>query len=233
MGARFADRLVVVTGGTGALGEGVVGALLGEGAQVRIPSFSVSELDAFRYADHDRVDIVGGIDLRSEASVVGFYEGAAGLWASLHIAGGFAMGPIAETSRDDFVAQHEMNVVTCFLSCREAVRAMLGTGKGGRIVSVSARPALAPAAGMVAYTTAKAGVASLTRCLAEEVRDDGIRVNAVAPSIMDTPTNREAMPDADHGAWPTVEEVAEAMLFLAAPQNTLTSGAVVPVYGRA
>ena len=86
---------------------------------------------------------------------------------------------------------------------------------------------------MLAHSTSKAAVASLTQCLAKEVLDDGILVNAVAPSIMDTPANRAVMPDADFDAWPKVEEVARAMVWLASPANTLTTGTLVPVYGRA
>ena len=85
---------------------------------------------------------------------------------------------------------------------------------------------------MVAYTASKAGVAALTVALAEEVVKAGILVNAVAPSTMDTPANRRAMPKADHAAWPKVEEVAATILFLASPQNAVTRGAIVPVYGR-
>jgi NAD(P)-dependent dehydrogenase (short-subunit alcohol dehydrogenase family) len=85
---------------------------------------------------------------------------------------------------------------------------------------------------MTAYTVAKAGVAALTVALAEEVAKDGILVNAVAPSIMDTPANREAMPKANFDAWPKVEEVAATILFLASPDNRVTRGAIVPVYGK-
>lgn len=87
-------------------------------------------------------------------------------------------------------------------------------------------------AGMTAYTASKAGVVALTEALAQEVADQGILVNAVAPSIMDTPQNRQAMPKANHDAWPKVEEVAATILFLASPENRVTRGAVVPVYGR-
>ncbi len=85
---------------------------------------------------------------------------------------------------------------------------------------------------MVAYSTSKAGVASLTQCLAEELAPDGIWVNAVVPSIMDTPANRAAMPGADHSAWPSVGDVAHTIAFLASPDNAVTRGALVPVYGR-
>jgi NAD(P)-dependent dehydrogenase (short-subunit alcohol dehydrogenase family) len=106
---------------------------------------------------------------------------------------------------------------------------------GGRIVNVAARQALEPrlGGGTVAYTIAKAGVAALTTALGAEVAADGILVNAVAPSIMDTPANRAAMPRAQFEAWPKVEEVAATILFLGSPENSVTRGAVVPVYGRA
>ena len=127
-----------------------------------------------------------------------------------------------------------MNFVTAFLCCRAAVNAMARTGAGGRIVNVAARPALEwrTGAGMAAYTASKAAVAALTVALAEEVAKNGILVNAVAPSILDTSANREAMPKADHAAWPKVEEVAATILFLASPDNKVTRGAIVPVYGK-
>ena len=128
--------------------------------------------------------------------------------------------------------QLEMNLVTAFLCSRGAVNAM--SGRGGRIVNVAARPALEPrsGAGMAAYTASKAAVVALTIALAEEVAKLGILVNAVAPSTMDTPANRAAMPKADHAAWPKVEEVAATILFLASPLNAVTRGAIVPVYGK-
>ena len=109
-----------------------------------------------------------------------------------------------------------------------------GEGGGGRIVNVAARPGLEwrTGAGMVVYAASKAAVAALTAALAEEVAKDGILVNAVAPSIMDTPANRRAMPKADYNLWPKVEEVAATILFLASPDNRVTRGAIVPVYGK-
>jgi NAD(P)-dependent dehydrogenase (short-subunit alcohol dehydrogenase family) len=153
-------------------------------------------------------------------------------WASIHIAGGFAPGNVADTDKAALMAQIDGNLVSCFLCCRAAVNAMAASG--GRIVNVAARPALEPraGAGMTAYTIAKNGVAALTIALAEEVAKDGILVNAVAPSIMDTPANRKAMPKANFDAWPKVEEVAVTILFLASPSNQVTRGAIVPVYGK-
>ncbi len=154
------------------------------------------------------------------------------LWASVHVAGGFAMASIGETTFADFERMWRMNTVSCFLSCREAVRRMRESNVGGRIVNVAARPAVEPVGGMISYTTSKAGVASITQCLAKEVAEDGILVNAILPAIMDTPANRSAMPDADHANWPKVGEIAQAISFLLSPDNATTSGALMPVYGR-
>jgi NAD(P)-dependent dehydrogenase (short-subunit alcohol dehydrogenase family) len=150
----------------------------------------------------------------------------------VHLVGGFAFAAIASAGRAVIAGQLDVNVVTCYLTCRAAILAM--ADKGGRIVYVAARPGLEwrGGANMVAYTAAKAAVAALTAALAEEVVGQGILVNAVAPSILDTAANRKAMPKADHTAWPKVEEVARTILFLASPDNKVTRGAVVPVYGR-
>jgi NAD(P)-dependent dehydrogenase (short-subunit alcohol dehydrogenase family) len=124
--------------------------------------------------------------------------------------------------------------VTAFLCCRAAVEAMTRTGAGGRIVNVATRPAIEwrAGAGMIAYVASKAAVAALTVALAEEVVQADILVNAVAPSTMDTPANRQAMPKADFDAWTKVEDVAATILFLASPENRVTRGGVVPVYGK-
>ena len=131
------------------------------------------------------------------------------------------------------MAQIDSNLVSCFLCCRAAVKAMRrqkaaasSMSRRGRRWNGAAAPAWPP------IPSSKAGVAALTMALAEEVAKDGILVNAVAPSIMDTPANRKAMPKADHAAWPKVEEVAATILFLASPDNKVTRGAIVPVYGK-
>jgi NAD(P)-dependent dehydrogenase (short-subunit alcohol dehydrogenase family) len=143
------------------------------------------------------------------------------------------MAKVAETSLADFEKQWRLNTVTSFLTCREAVKAIRRTGKGGRIVNVAARPVVQPAGGMVAYVTAKAGVASLTQTLGAELLAENILVNAVLPSTIDSPANRASMPNADFTTWPKPAEIAETIAFLASPQNTLTTGTLVPVYGRA
>ena len=228
----FAERHVVVTGGGGFLGHAVVELLLARNAEAHVPAFG--EKDAKRLADlkDERLHVKEGVDLADEAQVEAFYEGiGAAPWASVHVAGGFVWGPIVDAGFEDLERMWRMNVASCWLCCRAAARRMKEAGEGGRIVNVSAKPALVPAPNVAAYAPTKAAVAGLTLGLAEELRDAGVWVNAVAPSIMDTPANREAMPDADFDAWPKVEGVAETIVFLASPRNATTRGAIVPVYG--
>jgi len=229
---NFRDRHIVVTGGAGALGTAVVSALIEAGAICHVPCFDEAEAKRFRLRDHKQVIVMIAGNLADETIVNRVYQGIAPLWASIHIAGGFAGAPLRETAVAVIRQQIDMNLVSCMLCCRAAVIAM--TGSGGRIVNVAARAALEwrTGAGMVAYTASKAAVAALTAALAEEVAKDGILVNAVAPSIMDTPANRQSMPKADYALWPKVEEVASTVTFLASPDNRVTRGAVVPVYGK-
>ncbi len=236
----FAGSHVVVTGGTGALGRAVVGALRAANAICHIPNLVAAELDGFPYVADPKVQIARGIDLADEAAVKRFYAEVPPLWASIHLAGGFAMASIGETSAEDFLAQFRMNALSCFLCSAAAIgafRARAAPGPsgaiGGRIVNVSARPALEPrlGAGMVGYTASKSAVAALTQALAQELAEEQIWVNAVAPSILDTPANRAAMPDADHSRWVAPTALAEMITFLASPANRVTRGAVIPVYG--
>ena len=149
------------------------------------------------------------------------------------------MAPIAEISAADFTAQFHMNALSCFLCSAAAIaafralRAPGGGALGGRIVNVSARPALEPrlGAGMTAYAASKSAVAALTQALAQELTEEQNWVNAVAPSIIDTPANRAAMPEAEHSRWVSPADLAEVITFLASPDNRVTRGAVIPVYG--
>jgi NAD(P)-dependent dehydrogenase (short-subunit alcohol dehydrogenase family) len=228
----FNGRHIVVTGGAGALGTAVVAALVEAGGLCHVPCFDEAEAQHFRLRGHKQVILTVAGNLADEAAVGRAYQGTAPLWASIHIAGGFAAGPLAQTDVATLRRQIDMNLVSAMLCCRAAVTAM--AGKGGRIVNVAARAALEwrSGAGMVAYTASKTAVAALTASLAEEVAKDGILVNAVAPSIMDTPVNRQAMPNADYALWPKVEEVAATIVFLASSDNRVTRGAIVPVYGK-
>src|SRR5690606_8342330 len=175
------------------------------------------------------------IYLADPAAVDEFYRGVPDLWASIHIAGGYAMAPFDKTESAAFAEMMETNVRTAFLCSRAALRAMLAGETAGRIVNVSARPGLDPrrGAGMVAYAASKAAVAAMTVALAEEVKGKGILVNAIAPSTLDTPANRAAMPDANPARWVTLDAAAETVVYLASPANRAMNGALVPLYGQA
>jgi NAD(P)-dependent dehydrogenase (short-subunit alcohol dehydrogenase family) len=232
MRCDFTGRHVVVTGGTGALGCAVVERLIECEATCHVPCRKEADLERYPFRDHAQVRIAMGVELADEKAVERLYAPLGELWASIHVAGGYTMAPIAQTSLADFRRMMDTNAVTCFLCCREAVKKIRASGKGGRIVNVAARPALRPAGGRTAYAASKASVVAITLGLAEEVAAEGIWVNAVVPSIMDTPANRLAMPHADSSKWAKVEEVAATIAFLASSQNAVTRGALVPVYGR-
>lgn len=203
------DQNVIVTGAFGALGTAVRAAFEAAGAKLHLPAVEL-------------------LDLTDEEAVVKYYAALPPLWASIHLAGGFAMSPFTQTTLAEARRQWEMNFVTAFLCSREAVK------KGAsRIVNVASRAVLRPEGGTVAYSTSKAALVMMTQALAEELKGKGVLVNAVAPSIMDTPANRKAMPNADPAAWPKTADVARTILWLASPENVLTSGAVVPVFGAA
>jgi len=232
----FTDRHIVVTGGTGALGTAVVAELIAGGANCHIPYYVEQEAQAFRFRTHKRVNLIAGGNLASQTVVARIYDAIPKLWASLHLAGGFTAASVADTDEAELLAMVRSNLITSFLCCSAAVRAIRRAGGGGgRIVNVAARPALEPrlGAGSAAYAASKAGVATLTQALAAEVVAEGILVNAVAPSIIDTEANRKAMPKANHAIWPKVEEVASVICRLASTENRITTGAVIPLYGKA
>jgi NAD(P)-dependent dehydrogenase (short-subunit alcohol dehydrogenase family) len=221
-------RVALIAGGTGALGSAVVAQLLKDGFTCHVTWMQPRELEHFTHADHVTLHQV---DVSDDAQVQRLYAAFDRLDASVHVVGGFGMASVTETTLDDFTRMFQLNAVTAFLCTREAIRVMRRS-QPGKIVNVAARPVMLPTGGMVAYSTSKAAVASLTQCVAEEVRGEGICVNAIVPSTMDTPANRASMPNADFSHWPKLEEVAHTIAFLVGAQNTLTTGTLVPVFGR-
>lgn len=231
----FEGRHVVVTGATGALGAAVARHLIKEGAICHLPISRAKAPDGFEFSGNDRVHIATGVDLTDAKPVDAFYNAIPGLWASIHSAGGFDMGSIETVDPDQFGKMMDMNAKTAFLCCRAAARGMIAGKAGGRIVNVSARAGIEPrkGGGTVAYTASKAAVAALTMALAEELKGADILVNAVAPSILDTKTNRDDMPKADFAKWVSLEAATAAIVHLASPANLVTSGTVAAIYGRA
>jgi NAD(P)-dependent dehydrogenase (short-subunit alcohol dehydrogenase family) len=220
----LAGKHVVVTGGRGALGAAVVEVLAAAGAECHLP-----ERGAGGGASQGTIHVTPGVDLTSEESVARYYAGLPPLWASIQVAGGYAGAPLLQMTLADLRQQLDLNLVTAFLCCREAVRRMSG---GGRIVNVSSRASLVPAGGSLAYAASKGALNAFTQGLAEEVKRQGILVNAVAPATIDTPANRAAMPSADHAKWTRPADIARAIVWLASPDNAVTTGAVIPVFGQ-
>ena len=239
MESAFHARVVVVTGGTGALGGAVLDRLLDEGSICHVPTSHAAAPKGFAFARHGRVTLSTSVDLGDATSVEAVYATIPDLWGSIHCAGGFAMSPLgqpgSDASEDTFASMMDTNARTTFLCCRAAARSMLASGTSGRIVNVTARPGLdaRKGAGMSAYAASKAAVAAMSVALAEELKSDGILVNAIAPSTLDTPANRKAMPKADFTKWVSLDAAARAIVQLASPENAVISGALVPIYGRA
>jgi len=207
---------VIVTGALGVLGRAVVSTLRARGHQVAAVDLASGESDA---------DIViGAIDLTREAAVAGAFAKAAealgGVTALINVAGGFTWEPVETGSADSWDVMYRINLRTAAISCR----AVLAHLKAGAIVNVGAAAATGAGMGMAPYAASKAGVMALTESLADELKTRGIRVNAVLPTILDTPTNRADMPDADTGEWVTPESAARVMAFLISDDAAAVTG---------
>jgi NAD(P)-dependent dehydrogenase (short-subunit alcohol dehydrogenase family) len=225
------ERTVIVTGGTGGLGAAVTHTLLEGGWRVVVPWFAERELE--RVSEHERLELVQA-DLTDPDSAANVVRTAGdGVRALVNLVGGFAMGDrVHETPVDEFEKQLRLNLRPTYLMCAAAIPVMLAAG-GGAIVCVSSRAAVQPFAGAAGYITAKAAVLAFVDALHEEYRHDHIRANAILPSTIDTPANRRAMPDADVDTWVKPEEIARVIAMLCSDDARVTSGAHVPVYGRA
>jgi NAD(P)-dependent dehydrogenase (short-subunit alcohol dehydrogenase family) len=224
-------RTALVTGGTGGLGAAVTHAFLDDGWRVVVPWFAERELQRVR--QHERLELVQA-DLTDADAVRAVAEAAGSeLRAVVNLVGGFdAPGRVHETPVEAFEGQLRVNLRPTYLVCAAALPALLAAGSGA-IVCVSSRAAVQPFAGAAGYVTAKAAILALVDALDVEYRADGIRTNAILPSTIDTPANRAAMPGADHDTWVAPEQIAAVILALCSDTGAATSGAHVPVYGRA
>lgn len=226
----LAGKRVAVTGGFGALGRAVAEVLAGQGARVALldkasapVSLPVCEL------------ALGGVELSDAAAANAAFAqvatGLGGLDGLVNVAGGFRWELINGGSVDTWDAMHQMNLRTALLASQAALPHLLRQGRG-RIVNVGALASQQAAQGMGAYAASKAGVARLTEALAEELKDQGITVNAVLPSILDTPANRADMPQADFSRWVQPAQLAEVIAFLLRDAAAAVTGALIPVRGR-
>jgi NAD(P)-dependent dehydrogenase (short-subunit alcohol dehydrogenase family) len=221
--------LVVVGGGGGALGRAVVARLLADGFGVVAVGRHPPE-----------PEIPGALALTCDLSDPTAVEDLAarvrseGRWTAVVNASGSYAGDAAhDVSEADRAARLETNLLGPWRLAAAGARAMVARGEGGRIVNVAGRAAVEVAAGQAVYQVAKAALLRLTQVMAAELREAGITVNAVLPSVMDTPLNRRFMPDADQSRWVPTDRVAAAVAWLLSPEADQVSGAAVPVYGRA
>jgi NAD(P)-dependent dehydrogenase (short-subunit alcohol dehydrogenase family) len=226
---------VVVTGGSGALGRALVRALLQKGARVAVPYRNERAWEEQRAALGAPESLWGAsADVSQLADAQRFLDTAAerlgGLDGVAALAGGYAgSGRLESTPGSEWDEMLRVNLQTVYATCRAALPHLLK--RGGSVVTVSSKLAEAGAPGAAAYAAAKAGVVSLTRSLAAENRDRGVRFNCVVPSIIDTPANRAAMPKADTAKWTSPDTIASAVLFLLSPESSAVTGATIPVDG--
>jgi NAD(P)-dependent dehydrogenase (short-subunit alcohol dehydrogenase family) len=224
--ADFEGRTVVVFGAGGALGAALATAYLAAGATVLgIDRAVPDEGRRLRDVEYRAVDVLDDAALRA------CFDDAPPPWAVVNVVGGFAgHRPLPEFDADELNAQLALNLSTAALITKHALRRMGETGEG-RLVHTASRAARVTEGTGFAYSVSKLAVLHLVEMAAAETHGTGITVNAVVPSIMDTPANRAAMPGAPHERWPKLEDVAAVYLFLTAPAAKLVSGAAVPVYG--
>jgi len=225
---------VLVAGGTGALGGAVLAELLGAGHAVTATWVVPDERERIEsdLGGEQRLSLVEA-DLLDADAVGAAVEGVSGLGAVVNLVGGFAMGKrVGEAPIEDFEAMLRLNLRPGYLLAHHALPRLVEAG-GGAFVGVSARAALEPFSGAAGYIAAKAAVLAFVKALDAEYRDDGVRANAILPSVIDTPRNRADMPKADHSKWVAPAAIARVVRFLVSPEAEPVSGAGVPVYGHA
>lgn len=240
MAGRFSNKVALVTGGTGGLGRAVTLALLHEGASVIATYIKKEEAgallqDVVSISSNAPLEIVP-LDATDEAACRTLVDKITARHGHLDILvnaiGGYAGGKtVWETDPKTYQLMLTLNLYAGFNLARTVVPAMLKQ-KSGSIVNIASKAALDHAAGAGAYAASKAAALALFDCLAQDVRGNGIRVNSVLPSIIDTEPNRKAMPTADFSRWPKPEDITQVVLFLCSPEAKLINGAAIPVYGE-
>jgi NAD(P)-dependent dehydrogenase (short-subunit alcohol dehydrogenase family) len=228
-------KTALVTGGTGGLGAAVVARLLDHDWRVVVPWVVERELE--RVQSRDGLELVHA-DLSDVEDVSAVIEIASAISTAplrgiVNLVGGFASGGrVHETPVAEFEDQLRFNLRPTYLVTQAALPHLMSAGSGS-IVCVGTRAALQPFSGAAGYIASKAAVIAFAKAVAVEYRDDGVRCNAILPSVIDTPANRASMPNADHDRWVKPAEIARVIAFLLSDESSPVSGAAVPVYGRA
>ncbi len=230
----MAQGAIVVTGGTGGLGIGVCRVLREGGRRLVVTWVVPKEHERAREALGDDVDLreADVTDPAGVGALASELDAGEGVWALVHLVGGYRDGdPVATLDLDAWDRQMSLNLRSAAVTMRAFLPGMVRRG-GGRVVAVSSRTAVRPFAGAAAYAASKAGLIALVAAASEEVKHDGVTVNCVMPSVVDTPANRAAQGDADHSRWVKPEEIGHVIAFLASPEASAVTGAALPVYGR-
>ena len=230
---EFDEKVVFITGASGNLGKTVARAFYDAGAFLALSDLHPGS-QAGSFDDPARI-LVFESDLTSPVLTADAVNRITAKFGRIDvhaaIAGGFVMGKqLHETPHEAWEFMMRLNAGTMFNSCHAVVPLMRQQGRG-KIVTVGARAALSGKPGMAAYTASKAAVIRLTESLSEENKRHGINVNCVLPSIIDTPGNREDMPDADFSTWVSPAALSDVILFLASDASRAINGASIPVYG--
>lgn len=226
-------RNVVITGGTGGLGREVTKAIVARGANVVIPVYSTAEVSGLRDRlglDIDRINFVP-TDLRDEDQVARLFDEMPSVEGLVHLVGGFASGELHCSELATLDRLLALNVTTTYLALKHAVRRMR-ENRYGRIVTVSSRSAIEPVPSMAIYSATKAAVLAMTQALAEESKNHQITANVVLPTIIDTPTNRDAMGEQEAEKWVKPARLAETIAYLLSEAAGDLRGTAVRVYGR-
>ncbi len=229
------DKIIAITGGFGSLGlvtarvlaeRGARLALIGRGPAPAAGTLPPTLADAC---------LLGNVDLGSQPAaqraIDTVVERLGRLDALVNTAGAFRWETIADGQLDTWDRMYQTNVSTTLNASKSAIRHLIASG-AGRIVNIGAAAAMKAGNGMGAYAASKAGVARLTEALAEELKDHGVTVNALLPSIIDTPQNRADMPDADFSQWVAPEQIGAVIAFLVSQDAQAITGALIPVTGR-
>jgi NAD(P)-dependent dehydrogenase (short-subunit alcohol dehydrogenase family) len=230
----LAGKAIVITGAYGALGAETARAAVKCGARVALIDRATNAPPGLLEACGPGAVELGGVDLSDAAgatqAINAAHNALRGLDALINIAGSFRWQTIADGDSETWDLLYAINLKTAVNASRAALAHMRKSG--GRIINIGANAASKSGAGMGPYAASKTGVHRLTESLAEEVKDLGITVNAVLPSILDTPANRVAMPEADFSKWVTPQALANVILFLASDEASAVTGALLPVTGK-
>ncbi len=236
--ADFANKVVIITGASGNLGQATASALETAGAHLVLVDLSAEGLNQLfpRLAESKSHFLAAPVDV-TDAEAMKATAGEAvkrfgRIDALINTVGGYRAGtPLHETPAETWEVMMNLNARSVFVACQAVIPWMLEQGSG-KIVNIAARAGVSGGANMAAYSASKSAVIRLTESMAAELRHDGINVNCILPGTIDTPQNRQAMPSADHSRWVAPEAIAEVILFLVSPSASAIHGAAIPVYGR-